>query len=301
MEDVEGSSVARDLFEGLMNENAAGEVVPGVATGFEMSDDGLTYTFTLRDDAKWSNGAPVIASGFVNGLRRAANPENASPYAWYIEVMGVQNASEVIAGDMPLDALGVSAPDDKTVVYTIDTPRPYFPQMLTFPTTFPVNLAAVEAAGDNYTDPANFVSNGAYVLAEYVPGEKLTRVRNDMYWNNEDTIIDEVSALIINDSNQALTRFLAGEIDFVMDVPAGQFPRLVAENTPFYGYVMCEMTEKVKEWLEEEKNFTPMPDGGGWFGWFGNINLYMEVLSWDKVLRDAEMRNSVFFHKLGID
>lgn len=229
VEDVEGGSVARDLFEGLMNENAAGEVVPGVATGFEVSEDGLTYTFTLRDNAKWSNGDPVLAGDFVYGLQRAANPENASPYAWYLTVMGVANAEAVVAGDMPLDALGISAPDDKTVVYTIDAPRPYFPQMLTFPTTFPVNQAAVEAAGDDYTNPENFVSNGAYVLSEYVPGEKLTRVRNDMYWDNENTIMEEVTALIINDSNQALTRFLAGEVDFVMDVPAGQFPRLNAE------------------------------------------------------------------------
>ena len=229
VEDVEGGSVARDLFEGLMNENAAGEVIPGVATGYEVSEDGLTYTFTLRDNAKWSNGDPVLAGDFIYGLRRAADPANASPYAWYIGVMGVENAEAVIAGDMPLDALGVSAPDDMTVVYKIDAPRPYFPQMLTFATTFPANQAAVEAGGDDYTDPANFVSNGAYVLSEYVPGEKLTRVRNEMYWDNDNTIIDEVTALIINDSNQALTRFLAGEIDFVMDVPAGQFPRLNAE------------------------------------------------------------------------
>ncbi len=229
VEDIEGSAVARDLFEGLMNENAAGEVVPGVATGYEISDDGLTYTFTLRDNAKWSNGDPVVAGDFVYGLRRAADPANASPYAWYLEVMGVENASEVIAGDMPLDALGVSAPDDKTVVYTINAPRPYFPQMLTYATTFPANQVAVEAAGDDYTDPDNFVSNGAYILSEYVPGEKLTRVRNDMYWDNDNTILEEVTALIINDSNQALTRFLAGEIDFVTDVPAGQFPRLNEE------------------------------------------------------------------------
>jgi len=101
--------------------------------------------------------------------------------------------------------------------------------MLTFPTTFPANQAAVEAGGGNYTDPANFVTNGAYVLSEYVPGEKLVRVRSESYWNNDATIIDEVTALIINDSNQALTRYLAGEIDLVMDVPAGQFPRLSAE------------------------------------------------------------------------
>lgn len=96
-------------------------------------------------------------------------------------------------------------------------------------------------------------------------------------------------------------------IRYVNNVKKGKFktPKgrqiQVAENTPFYGYVMCEITEKVKEWLKMEKDFTPMPDGGGWFKWFGNNNLYMEVLSWDKVLRDAEMRNSVFFHKLGLD
>jgi hypothetical protein len=96
-------------------------------------------------------------------------------------------------------------------------------------------------------------------------------------------------------------------VRYVNNVKKGKFktPKgrqiQVADNTPFYGYVMCEITEKVKEWLKMEKEFTPMPDGGGWFRWFGNNNLYMEVLSWDKVLRDAEMRNSIFFHKLGID
>ncbi|SLN43861.1 peptide ABC transporter substrate-binding protein [Pseudooctadecabacter jejudonensis] len=229
VEDVEGGSVARDLFEGLTTESAAGEVLPGVAESWDVSEDGMTYTFTLRENAVWSNGDPVVAGDFVYGLQRAADPELASPYSWYLEVMGVTNAGAVIAGEMPVEELGVSAPDDRTVVYTIDAPRPYFPQMLTFPTTFPANRAAIEAGGDNYTDPENFVSNGAYVLSEYVPGEKLVRVRNEAYWDNENTIIDEVTALIINDSNQALTRYLAGEIDLVMDVPAGQFPRLNAE------------------------------------------------------------------------
>ncbi|WP_281985235.1 peptide ABC transporter substrate-binding protein [Thalassorhabdomicrobium marinisediminis] len=229
VEDVEGSSVARDLFEGLMNENAAGEPVPGVATGYEVSEDGLTYTFTLRDNAVWSNGDPVLAGDFVYGMRRAADPATASEYAWYLGVMGVENAEAVTAGEMPVEDLGISAPDDHTVVIKIDAPRPYFPSMLTFPTTFPQHRATIEEHGDNWTKPENMVSNGAYVLSEYVPGEKLVRVRNENYWNNEETIIEEVTALIINDSNQALTRYLAGEVDVVMDVPAGQFPRLSAE------------------------------------------------------------------------
>ncbi|AGI73382.1 putative extracellular solute-binding protein [Octadecabacter arcticus 238] len=229
VEDVEGASVARDLFEGLMTEDANGAVQPGVATGFEVSEDGLTYTFTLRENAKWSNGDPVVAGDFVYGLQRAANPETASEYAWYLEVMGVENAAAVTAGDMPLDALGISAPDDFTVVYTNDAPRPYFPQMTTFPTTFPQHRATIEAHGDQWTRAENMVSNGAYVLSDYVPAEKLVRSRNAMYWDNDNTIIEEITALIINDSNQALTLYLAGEIDVVMDVPAGQFPRLNAE------------------------------------------------------------------------
>ncbi len=229
VEDVEGASVARDLFEGLMTEDATGTVKPGVATGYTVSDDGLTYTFTLRQNAKWSNGDPVVAGDFVYGMQRAADPETASEYAWYLTVMGLANAEAVTAGEMPVDALGVSAPDDYTVVLTIDAPRPYFPQMTTFPTTFPAHRATIEAYGDDWTKPEYMVSNGAYKLAEYVPQEKLVRVRNEMYWDNENTIIDEVTALIINDSNAALTRYLAGEIDFVMDVPAGQFPRLNAE------------------------------------------------------------------------
>ena len=76
---------------------------------------------------------------------------------------------------------------------------------------------------------------------------------------------------------------------------------LVNENTPFYGYVVCELTQKVKTWLDREKNFTPMPDGLGWFTWYPNNRLYMEVLSWDKILKDAEMRNKVFFNKLGLE
>lgn len=102
------------------------------------------------------------------------------------------------------------------------------------------------------------------------------------------------------DPVQQIIRYVNSVREGRYKTPKGR-PIQVTENTPFYGYVMCETGEKVKKWIEKEKQFTPMPDGMGWFQWFGNIRLYMEVLSWDKVLRDAEMRNRVFFHKLGID
>jgi hypothetical protein len=95
-------------------------------------------------------------------------------------------------------------------------------------------------------------------------------------------------------------------VRYVNDIRDGNYQTpqgrkiLVSENTPFYGYVVCDLTQKVETWLRREKNFTPMPDALGWFNWYGNIRLYMEVLSWDKVLRDARMRNAIFFRKLGI-
>lgn len=228
IQDVSGSEVARDLFEGLMNEDAEGNVIPGVAESFEVSDDGLVYTFKLRDNAMWSDGVQVTAQQFVDGIRRAADPATASEYAWFLGVTGIVNAEAVTAGEMPVDSIGVRAIDDLTLEITIDAPRPYFPQTSTFPTLFPARLDVIEAHGDNWTDPENIVSNGAYVLQEYVPQERLVRVRNEMYWNNDATIIDEVTALIINDENAALTRYLAGELDMT-DIPAGQFPRLSEE------------------------------------------------------------------------
>lgn len=229
VEDVSGSEIIRDLFEGLMNQDADGNLVPGVATGYTVSDDKMTYTFTLRDNAKWSNGDPVTANDFVYAWRRAASPELASPYSWYMSLMSIENVDAVIGGEAPLEDLGVEATDDHTLVVHLSQPLPYFAQMVTHSTTFPVHQATVEAHGTEWTKPGNIVSNGAYVLTEHVPQERSVRERNTMYWDNDNTIIEKVTALVINDENNALTRFLAGELDRT-EVPAGQFPRLQEEH-----------------------------------------------------------------------
>ncbi|SEV99208.1 oligopeptide transport system substrate-binding protein [Aliiroseovarius sediminilitoris] len=222
--DVEGSHILRDLFEGLVNSDPQGNSVPGAAESWEVSEDGLTYTFKLRD-AKWSNGDPVTAGDFVYAWRRLADPATASEYAWYMELMGVENATKIVAGEMAPDTLGVTALDDKTLEVKIDAPRPYFPGMLTHASTFPVNQSVLEAHGNEWTKPGNLVGNGAYVLTDYVPGVKVTRERNPMYWDNDNTILDTVVALVINDENIALTRYDAGEVDKT-EVPAGQYPAL---------------------------------------------------------------------------
>lgn len=228
VEDVSGAEIVRDLFEGLMNQDESGNLVPGVATGFTTNADKTVYTFTLRDTAKWSNGDPVTAQDFVFAWQRAVDPELASPYAWYMEITAIENAAAAIAGDVAPSELGVKAIDDLTLEVTLSSPLPYFAQMTTHSTLFPAPRAVIEAHGAAWTRPENIVSNGAYILTEHLPNERSVRERNAMYWDNDNTVIEKVVALVINDENVALTRYLAGELDRT-EVPSGQFPRLSQE------------------------------------------------------------------------
>lgn len=224
-EDSEGFDILRDLFEGLLNQDAEGNLVPGAAERYEISNSNRTYTFFLRKAAKWSNGDPVTAHDFVYAWRRAVDPLTASPYAWYVELSMISNASRIISGELPAEMLGVVAVDDHTLEVQLDQPLPHFPAMTTYATFFPAHRATIERFGTGWTRPENIVSNGAYVLAEHVPKEYHTRERNTHYWNNDATLVEKVTGKVINDENLALTRYLAGEIDRT-EVPSGQYPDL---------------------------------------------------------------------------
>lgn len=225
VEDVTGSAIARDLFEGLLTQKADGTLAPGVATRWEVSDDKMTYTFYLRDTARWSNGDPVTAHDFVYAWRRAVDPKLASPYSGYMRLMSIANAAEIIEGKKPVEKLGVKAIDDLTFQVHLKNPLPYFPTMVVHTTTMPAHRPTIEKHGDQWTRPGNMVSNGAYVLTEHVLNERLVRERNPRYWNNDNTLIDKVVALVINDENQAFNRYQAGELDMAA-VPTGQYKRL---------------------------------------------------------------------------
>ena len=228
VEDVSGSEVVRDLFEGLYNQDPDGNLVPGVALSHTVNEAKDVYTFTLRDNAKWSNGDPVVAGDFVFAWRRAVDPELASPYSWFMELTAIENAAAIIAGEMPVEELGVTAIDDQTLEVKLSASLPYFPQMMTHATTFPTHQATIEAHGADWTKPENIVSNGAYVLTEHVPNERSVREKNPMYWDAENVILERTVALVINDENAALTRYLAGELDRT-EMPSGQFPKMQAE------------------------------------------------------------------------
>ena len=228
-QDTSGFHIIRDLFEGLLNQDANGDLVPGVATDYAASDGNTTYTFTLRRDARWSNGDPVTAHDFVYAWRRAADPATASPYGWYLELTEMVNAKEILAGTRPPAELGVRAVDDHVLEVKLNTPLPFFPAMTTYATLFPAHRATIEAHGADWTEPGNMVSNGAYTLEEVVLNEYHTRVKNPMYWSADTVIIEKVTGLVINDSNQALTRYRAGELDHLDGLPPGQYPALKKE------------------------------------------------------------------------
>lgn len=228
-EETAGFNVIRDIFEGLLNQDEKGELVPGVAESWEASEGNKVWTFHLRDNAKWSNGDPVTAEDFVYGWRRAADPATASPYAWYVELTSIKNASDIVAGKADPETLGVEAVDEHTLKVTLDQPLPYFPKMTTYATLFPAPKKVIEEFGSDWTKPEHIVSNGAYKLDELVLNEYHTRVKNPEYWDADNVIIEKVTGLVINDSNQALTRYRAGELDHLEPLPSGQFPQLKEE------------------------------------------------------------------------
>jgi oligopeptide transport system substrate-binding protein len=226
---VQAGDVLRDIGEGLLTFSATGELIAGTADEWTVSDDGLTYTFHIRDNARWSNGEAVTADHFAFSLRRLVDPETA---AFYAQMLGdIVNAQDIIAGGAPPSQLGVEAIDDSTLVITLLRPTPYLLSLLTYPSTFPVHPGAIEKHGDAFTRPGNLLSNGAYKLDAWEPGSVLELSRNEQYWNNAQTAIDKVRHHILTQEMTELNRYRAGEIHITDSVPPDSF-ELVRDEYP---------------------------------------------------------------------
>ncbi|HXW74872.1 MAG TPA: peptide ABC transporter substrate-binding protein [Steroidobacteraceae bacterium] len=217
----EAQTILRDLCEGLttLDKNAA--VAPGVASSWSVSADGLTYRFMLRPEARWSNGDRVTAADFVAGLMRLVDPATGSAYAQYIDV--VANAPDIVAGRKPPGALGVAAPDDATLIITLATPAPYLPTLLSHPSTCPVHQPTLRLHPQGFAHPGILVSNGAFILKEWVTGAYILAIRNRHYWNDAATALSGVKYLLIADENAELARYRGGELEISFAVPRGQF------------------------------------------------------------------------------
>ena len=228
-EGVPGSNIGRDLFEGLMNEAPDGTVIGGAAESWEISEDGRTYRFALRRGARWSNGDPVTAEDFVYSLRRSLDPATLSRYTFILDP--IVNAEEVAAGRLPVTEVGVRALDPYTLEIQLENSTPYFLGLLTHSSSYPVHRPSVEAHGDRYARAGNLVSNGAYQLDEWVVQSHVKLVRNPHYWDDGNTVIDEVWYYPTEDQTAELSRYRAGELDLSYGIPKRQL-RWIRENLP---------------------------------------------------------------------
>ena len=212
---TQANHVLRDLNEGLLRYSAEGILVGAAAREWRVSADGLEHTFTLRDGLRWSDGEPLTAEHFAIGFRRLVDPAVGAPFAKTAE--GIASAAAIIAGEAPIDALGVSAPDERTVVVRLERPVPQFLYLLAHPSMFPARPDPGVAGG------RLDVSNGAYRVAGYEPGTSVRLVRNEHYWDAANTAIDAVTYHVVTDEIAEYNRYRAGQLHITSSVPTALF------------------------------------------------------------------------------
>jgi len=245
---VPESNIQYELFEGLTTYTVDGQVAPGMAEKWEVSDDGLTYTFHLRD-AKWSDGTPVTAADFVYSFQRLLNPATASDYAPVAYV--ILNAEQINKGqEKDLSKLGVTAVDDHTLKIVLAKPTPYLLGLLRHSSFLPVNKAAIEKYGADWTKPGKLVGNGAFTLTAWTPQSSLTMQKNANYYDAADVKLDKLVYYPTEDVSEEFKRFRASELDITYEVPADQIKLIESkmkdeyEGKPYLGtyYYVVNLT-----------------------------------------------------------
>lgn len=211
--------VMANYTDGLTQMDDSGAAVAAIAESWETSDDGLTWTFHLRKDAKWSNGTPVTAKDFVFGWQRAVDPDVASEYAYMLSDIGqVKNAAEIIDGTKDKSELGVTAVDDNTLQVELNAPVSYFLSLMYFPTFYPVNEEFFNTCPDTYgTSPETTLSNGAFVLDSYEPAAtEIHLTKNADYYDADKIKLAGIDYQVIQDSQQALLSYQSGDLDLTL-------------------------------------------------------------------------------------
>lgn len=241
---VDGAILAINAFAGLMTYDAEGKQVNDLAENIEMTEDGLTYTVTLKDDLKWSNGDPLNANDFVYSWNRAANPLTASDYGYmfapikgYAEMTEMDEEGNFVNPDAKLDV--TASEDGKTLTINLEYPCAYFYDLLAFPTYFPVHQASVEAADPDGTNPgawaleAGFVSNGAYTLTKWEHNSSMTYEKNPNYHRADEVTIEKQEFMLSSDENATFAAYNAGNLDFSDGIPTAEIAG-VKESSEFY-------------------------------------------------------------------
>ncbi len=214
-------NILRDLYEGLTALDARGRLVPGVAESWQASDDGLEWSFRLREDARWSDGKPVTAGDFAWSFARLSDPATGSPNA--LLLAPVRGVRERAAGAADAPPLGVLAPEPRTLVIRLAEPAPWLPDALAHPAASPVRRDVWETRGRGHVRPGVLVGNGAFRLAEWTLGSHVLLERNPAYWDDPSTGVDRVRYVHLADRASELSRYRAGELHMTYGVPVARF------------------------------------------------------------------------------
>lgn len=231
-----------NCFEGLVTYDETGSLVGGSAESWDISDDGLVYTFHLRDGLKWSDGTPLTAQDFVYSIQRVLTPATAAQYVSMVTSY-VKNAQEFYDGTATAEDLGVKAIDDQTLEITLIQPTSYFIDVLSMWVYDPVQQATVEANGDSWTSsPESYVCNGPFKVTGMSLNENVILEKNENYWDAENVTLEKLTFRYILDNSTALTAYESGEVDGIISVPSSDYARLKAEKAglqvyPSYGTV----------------------------------------------------------------
>ena len=257
---VDGNTYVNHLFEGLLRYGSTGkaaaddpkmnsaELELGQAKSYTVSDDGLVYTFTLRDDIFRSDGQPVKAQDFVYSWQRVCNPDQAADYGYLLADVSVAGAEEVYYDGAAPDTLGIKALDDKTVQITLLAATPFFDQICAFGNLMPLRQDVIEAYGDEWTSPEHMVCNGPYVMKEWVHDSYISMVPNEKYYDQSRIGPDEIKWYLSDDENAILASYKSGEYDFIETFPSDQIASLKASGdyyvlpsvTTYYLYINSE-------------------------------------------------------------
>lgn len=230
---VDGAIMANHMFEGLMkwkdDGKGNGVITEGQAASYKVSDDGLVYTFTLRDNIKWSDGKPVVAGDFVYAWQRLVDPATAADYSYMLDP--VVNATAIISGEKAPTELGVKALDDKTLEVTLVAATPFFTEICAFPATFPVRKDIIDAKGDQWTfDVATYIGNGPYKMSEWVHNSYIKIVKNENYYDPNFAVPTAIQFTLMDDDNAIYAAFNSGELQFINTVPNDEVATLLEQK-----------------------------------------------------------------------
>ena len=223
------SNIKRDLFEPLMSLDADGNIILGQARSYSMSKNKMTYTFSIKENAKWSDGSPVTAYDFEYTYRYIVNPRNHIKHAWFLTMLNIQNSVEIIKGDKSVNTLGVHALSNKILQIKLSQKTHFFLAGLSYIMMSPIPMKIVEKYGNKWTNSQYMISNGAYRLKKWMKGTKIVLEKNSFYYNKEKVKIDKVVYLPIDKESIALKKYKLDEVDYIEEIPKNKYSELQKE------------------------------------------------------------------------